>query len=1225
MIPSRNEPADDPVEEPADEPADDPVEEPADEPAAPVFTIVDTLDIRGNSDVINLSADDMPTLSQGTIMLSFDAESVDGRIGVMSRDARSFSGDGNHVSIYIEDGCLKVRLQDGSSEVTLVCQGIDANQAYHMAVTFDGSEAKLVLDGTEMDSASTSMTWETSPEFTQIGALGWTSRTGDDKFTNAFEGQIGDVRIYDEALSTDAIADLSDGTLPLRAEDPVADDDPAPQDDAPDEDPAPTPVEEPDEADDDDDDEDDGAAGSDDDDDDDDAAAGNDDDDDDDDNSGVTPDDDEPDAPSDVDSTPVTETENGTLISVGDGRVDVTTGRVSTLEHDGDDIASIEILSKPDWGNVTVNPDNTMALVLSMGQSTGNLSYSYKVTYDDGSTEVVDQPLRVVAGSQADGWGSGDYYTLEEGDDGSFVVEHGDAHRKVYLSDSDDALSASDIAALEGLSANQITGKWLAANPEYGADESMALKADIGMDLWNEITGDKNTSNWLLFERGYEYEEHDLGNIVDGDSSGESALHPLYFGAWGEGAQPKLNASLDMFKGPYENIVFQDLHFTEGTVMLEGNNILIDGSTFTNRGINAQHLDNLTVHNSDFYDIYYTEPRPGEDWTSEGSHRIQGIYAHNIDHLRLEGLFLDHVGWDETYREDLSTAGGQPPSILSHNLYIQDTNRDVSIIDSISMRASSFGAQVRPGGYLEGNAFIDNNVGFSVNGGDYKGAGPVGEYSLVIDNLVTSGAHKLTDGRPGGLTMGINNYSLDTTLTGNIVTHLANPDDPDEIAERYWTHDGLGHAGTPYYDDTQVYNWIGSYHASRGDIITPDQNIDGLDTNQLDDVTIQNFTADLLNQTGATINDLGEYLRALSAGEIDGELTAEDILDYFKEGFGNTDPEDAGPVTLRFTPDDRGAGTRWENPLNWTGEERPEDGDSVELGGNWVDFAGTIDLANLDFGDEGILNVGQGKLTVTGDLTTGSGGGELNIDDAGQIWIEDYAGTETLDINADGGRFANTGKFEGLFDLLVKDDAQAILGADTSELVIGDGSKVTIDGSDADVGFDGAYNGVSVLRTEDGGTLEFVADSQGISTIEEFRSGAYVDEDSPKVLSAFDMGEGTLLLDITELQGKQISETLIEADEIVGMFDEIQLVGLAGNQDATLTFDYTADTVTLSLSAAGDGSGGINIVKDGDSQGDVDNASIWEVLTDGQGTYEELQDTVTVNGSEYDEDDILAA
>ena len=132
------------------------------------------------------------------------------------------------------------------------------------------------------------------------------------------------------------------------------------------------------------------------------------------------------------------------------------TGRTSTLEHDGDDIASVRVLDKPDLGNLTVNPDNTLALVLSNTNETGNISFRYEVTYEDGSSETVNQSVKVIPGTQAKGWGSGDYYELEEGDDGAYVIEHGDNHRKVHISGDEDALSVRDIAALEGIDPREI-------------------------------------------------------------------------------------------------------------------------------------------------------------------------------------------------------------------------------------------------------------------------------------------------------------------------------------------------------------------------------------------------------------------------------------------------------------------------------------------------------------------------------------------------------------------------------------------------------------------------------------------------------------------------------------------------------------------------------------------------------------------------------------------------
>jgi hypothetical protein len=58
------------------------------------------------------------------------------------------------------------------------------------------------------------------------------------------------------------------------------------------------------------------------------------------------------------------------------------------------------------------------------------------------------------------------------------------------------------------------------------------------------------------------------------------------------------------------------------------------------------------------------------------------------ENLLLDGLFLDQIGWAEDYRYDLSGEGGQPPSIYSHNIYIQHDSTDVTLRDSITMRGA---------------------------------------------------------------------------------------------------------------------------------------------------------------------------------------------------------------------------------------------------------------------------------------------------------------------------------------------------------------------------------------------------------------------------------------------------------------------------------------------------------------------------------------------------------
>ena len=82
-----------------------------------------------------------------------------------------------------------------------------------------------------------------------------------------------------------------------------------------------------------------------------------------------------------------------------------------------------------------------------------------------------------------------------------------------------------------------------------------------------------------------------------------------------------------------------------------------------------------------------------------------------------------------------------------------------------------------------------------------------------------------------------------------------------------------------------------------------------------------------------------------------------------------------------------------------------------------------------------------------------------------------------------------------------------------------------------------------------------------------------------------------------------MDETLIKVDEVIGNFDNIEIVGLGNNQNAYVTVDYEADTVTLSLGATGQGSGKVTLGTAGNEADAQDNADLWAALTNGHGIY----------------------
>lgn len=864
--------------------------------------------------------------------------------------------------------------------------------------------------------------------------------------------------------------------------------------------------------------------------------------------------------------------DGATLASVeldDDAALTIPGGRVTTLElEDADDISGIRIIDQPAAGRVTVNPDNSLALVLSGSDYAGRLSFSYEVTQDDGEIETFVATFNVQPPTQEAGWGSGHAYMLETNDADDLVIETGDNHRDVFVSGSRDALTIAEIAQMEGLPTSAITGKWLANNPEYGSTPDKALAEDAGMALWSTLTGvgTAPSSHWLHFERGYTYSP---GMLVASGTKGESELHPVHITAYGTGDIPVIDSFIRIFQHTSENVVVSDLHFTGGVMALTGKNLMFHDVLVSEEGLNVQNVEGFTLHNAHVLDIHDDSPTNGNTW-DRFQDREAGIFVSKTSDLLIEGTTFVQTGWEYDYRADASAKGGQAPSTFSHNIYLQNTTSNVTFRDNITAESSSVGLIARGGGYIEGNVALDNNFGIAVRGGNYKDTDYIGNFTLLADNVVTSGAHKDTDAPIGAKAAGIADEGKDSSSVDNIVAHLADPNDPKDLAAKEFDQSANHTVNGYVYDDTIVYNWIGwkRYHL-RDDRA---ENIDGLDEDALDDITIQNFAAEVLNDPGASIRDLTAFLREEGYNDEDATVTAQSIVDYFQQGFGIAGETRSDAETLRFVPNAVADGIRWDNKLNWSTQDLPGmvAGDSVDLGGNWVQYGGTHQIRDLDFGDGGQLTLTNGRLDVDGMTSAGAGGGTLAISAAGQIWIDGHDSADRLDVDLDGGRFANDGTIDGGVEIEVR-AGQAILASDDGAMTLGADDTLTIIGSEGRVGFDGDEGGLATLHLSRGTDLRFALDKDGVSTLGEFRSGAF--GDAPYVQSGIDLGQASLILDVSDLAGKTTTETLITADELAGSFDTVQIVGLPSNQDAELIISYQTDTVSLRLLAPGRGSG----------------------------------------------------
>ncbi|WP_170330703.1 LamG-like jellyroll fold domain-containing protein [Ruegeria arenilitoris] len=146
---------------------------------------------------------------KGTIAFSFVDSDPNVRQGLVVKDASGFTGGGNHLAAYVDDGDLIVRFQDDANSEEFVFNNLVAEQEYEVALVF-GNGVELWVDGVLIDSNSGFTTdWTLNQQVMQIGGLGWASASGDDAFTNPFSGEIADLEIYSERLDQDRIISLA--------------------------------------------------------------------------------------------------------------------------------------------------------------------------------------------------------------------------------------------------------------------------------------------------------------------------------------------------------------------------------------------------------------------------------------------------------------------------------------------------------------------------------------------------------------------------------------------------------------------------------------------------------------------------------------------------------------------------------------------------------------------------------------------------------------------------------------------------------------------------------------------------------------------------------------------------------------------------------------------------------------------------------------------------------
>jgi len=294
--------------------------------------------------------------------------------------------------------------------------------------------------------------------------------------------------------------------------------------------------------------------------------------------------------------------------------------------------------------------------------------------------------------------------------------------------------------------------------------------AEAGIELLRN-----NMPDWLLFKKGDSWPEIGHWSI-----SGRSNEELMVITSYGEGLnRPEFSKGISVFGNnkTVSNVAFVGLSVApkarnpknptntdtvKGILWLSGaNNILFEDCYFQWTGLSFQDegmgINNITFRRTHFLDAY-----------SVTGH-AQGIFLQGVTNFTLDECIFDHNGW----AEELSEA---EPTQFNHNIYYQyGSDESFTIKNSILSRGSSHGMQLRSGGRVENNLFMENAINILIGSGntDNNIGGVTG---WVIDNVILDASDiRPRQGHPNdpmlrGWALSFENLK-EITVTGNIASN----------------------------------------------------------------------------------------------------------------------------------------------------------------------------------------------------------------------------------------------------------------------------------------------------------------------------------------------------------------------------------------------------------------------------------------------------------------------
>jgi hypothetical protein len=345
------------------------------------------------------------------------------------------------------------------------------------------------------------------------------------------------------------------------------------------------------------------------------------------------------------------------------------------------------------------------------------------------------------------------------------------------------------------------------ASASTGNDANTGLSPDTpvaslakAVSLLRDNTGDR-----LLLKAGDTFRES-LGAWT---RSGRSPEQPLLITAYGDGPRPRIvcaGSALGILKGEVHDLALVGLHLSAAgrdpasadfdpsapashgvriirpvaNLLIEDCRIELFGNnlTLTSGDAPGARLTNVRVRRCQVLDA----------WSASGATTGQGLYASGCDGLLIEENVFDHNGWH-------AAVSAAAPNIFRHNLYLSAANSNVTVRGNVIANASSHGLQVRGGGAVEDNLFLDNALHCLI-------AGEIGRFRR---NAVLGG-RDIDANTPRGF--GLTLACADGRAAHNLFAHKPTTAGAALMVQRNeWTPPGAMHAA---FVANTVFNWSGN-------------------------------------------------------------------------------------------------------------------------------------------------------------------------------------------------------------------------------------------------------------------------------------------------------------------------------------------------------------------------------------------------------------------------------